>query len=244
MPARPPSASTSWRPCYTPGSRSPPTPRWRSIRRRSKRYAPARCASWWCMPSRFRRRTPFSPRRTAARQRSPPRTGGYAWSTSGPPGARPAAPRCRRSTGCRRRAAAATSRSSPSPPSATAPEAIARFFAEFGMMLPTALDLKSALAARAMDVPGLPVTVLLDRGGGEVGAAARRGGVGQPGGGGGARLSRGPARLRSTARNCWKWAKSAAATSTEGPAMKESLDEVPRIRAAGSRCLSCCSPAS
>ena len=33
--------------------------------------------------------------------------------------------------------------------------------------LPTALDPKSALA-RAMDVPGLPVTVLLDRDGGEV----------------------------------------------------------------------------
>ncbi len=47
------------------------------------------------------------------------------------------------------------------------PEAIARFFAESGTTLPTALDPKSALA-RAMDVPGLPVTVLLDRDGGEV----------------------------------------------------------------------------
>jgi thiol-disulfide isomerase/thioredoxin len=47
------------------------------------------------------------------------------------------------------------------------PEAIDEFFAEVGTSLPTALDPKSALA-RAMNVPGLPVTVLLDRDGNEV----------------------------------------------------------------------------
>jgi thiol-disulfide isomerase/thioredoxin len=47
------------------------------------------------------------------------------------------------------------------------PEAIADFFAEAETSLPTGLDPKSALA-RAMNVPGLPVTVLLDRGGNEV----------------------------------------------------------------------------
>ena len=48
------------------------------------------------------------------------------------------------------------------------PEAIAAFRDEAGITdLPTFLDPKGALAA-AMDVPGLPVTVLLDRDGNEV----------------------------------------------------------------------------
>jgi thiol-disulfide isomerase/thioredoxin len=48
------------------------------------------------------------------------------------------------------------------------PEAIERFFAEEGIEgLETALDPQSALA-RAMAVPGLPVTVLLDRDGAEI----------------------------------------------------------------------------
>ena len=47
------------------------------------------------------------------------------------------------------------------------PEAIARFFAEEKLDLATALDPKAALA-RAMGVPGLPVTVALDRQGREV----------------------------------------------------------------------------
>jgi thiol-disulfide isomerase/thioredoxin len=47
------------------------------------------------------------------------------------------------------------------------PEAIADFFAETGTSLATGLDPKSALAG-AMNVPGLPVTVLLDRDGNEV----------------------------------------------------------------------------
>jgi thiol-disulfide isomerase/thioredoxin len=48
------------------------------------------------------------------------------------------------------------------------PEAIARFKEQEGIAtLPTLLDPKGALAA-AMNVPGLPVTVLLDRAGAEV----------------------------------------------------------------------------
>ncbi len=47
------------------------------------------------------------------------------------------------------------------------PDAIVGFLNEAGVTLPTALDPKSALA-QAMDVPGLPVTVLLDRDGTEV----------------------------------------------------------------------------
>ena len=48
-----------------------------------------------------------------------------------------------------------------------APEAIARFFAEEGITLRTALDPKGALG-RAAGVAGLPVTVVLDREGREV----------------------------------------------------------------------------
>lgn len=49
------------------------------------------------------------------------------------------------------------------------PDGIARFREEVGITaLPNALDPKGALA-RAMDVPGLPATVLLDRDGREVG---------------------------------------------------------------------------
>jgi thiol-disulfide isomerase/thioredoxin len=47
------------------------------------------------------------------------------------------------------------------------PEAIAAFREKAGVTLPTALDPKGALAA-AMSVPGLPVTVLLDRDGREI----------------------------------------------------------------------------
>ena len=49
------------------------------------------------------------------------------------------------------------------------PEGIARFRDESGITtLPNALDPKGALA-RAMDVPGLPATIILDRDGIEVG---------------------------------------------------------------------------
>lgn len=47
------------------------------------------------------------------------------------------------------------------------PDAIARFFAEEGIALETALDPKGALA-QAMGVPGLPVTVILNREGEEL----------------------------------------------------------------------------
>jgi thiol-disulfide isomerase/thioredoxin len=47
------------------------------------------------------------------------------------------------------------------------PEAIAAFRDKAGITLPTALDPKGGLAA-AMGVPGLPVTVLLDRDGREI----------------------------------------------------------------------------
>ena len=47
------------------------------------------------------------------------------------------------------------------------PEAIERFMTESGVRLATALDPKGALAS-AMQVPGLPVTVVLDRDGREI----------------------------------------------------------------------------
>ena len=106
---------------------------------------------------------------TAARQRSPPRTGGDAWSTSGPPGAHPAAlemPSLDSAAGGARRRR--TPRSSPIATGRNSPEAIARFFAEFcSDVLPTALDPKSALGAgdgRARAAGDSP----LDRDGGEV----------------------------------------------------------------------------
>jgi len=47
------------------------------------------------------------------------------------------------------------------------PEAIARFFREEDVAMETSLDPRSALA-RAMGVPGLPVTVILNRDGDEI----------------------------------------------------------------------------
>ena len=131
-------------------------------------FRQATCASSWSSPSRCRPPTSPSPAPTASRRRSPPRTAGSGSSTSGPPGARPAAARCRRSTRSPRERggddlaviAIATGRN--------APEAIAAFREEAGVTtLATYTDPKSELA-RAMDVPGLPVTVILDRDGDEI----------------------------------------------------------------------------
>ena len=76
---------------------------WRRWRRARWRPSGRPTSRIWCATSPSRRRT-------AARPASPPSPARRCWSTCGRPGACPAAPKCRRSTGCRGRSAATRSR--------------------------------------------------------------------------------------------------------------------------------------
>ena len=106
---------------------------------------------------------------------------GGARSTCGPPGACPAARKCRPSTGCRKRWAPTSSRWWPSASTAKAAAASKKFLDETQVeRLALYVDATARLSSE-LRVVGLPATLLLDAQGREIGRLLGRRRVGQRG---------------------------------------------------------------